>query len=107
MEHKNQTENKSETVELLIYRYNPEKDKKPYFQKYSVEITPQEVKLLDLLTKLKTIDDSLSFRRSCREGICGSDGMNINGIHHLILTDQPDFVNVRDQAEGHRLSNRV
>ena len=38
MEHKNQTENKSETVELLIYRYNPEKDKKPYFQKYSVEI---------------------------------------------------------------------
>ena len=83
MEHKNQTENKSETVELLIYRYNPEKDKKPYFQKYSVEITPQEVKLLDLLTKLKTIDDSLSFRRSCREGICGSDGMNINGKNGL------------------------
>ena len=99
MEHKNQTENKSETVELLIYRYNPEKDKKPYFQKYSVEITPQEVKLLDLLTKLKTIDDSLSFRRSCREGICGSDGMNINGKNGLAC-----LTNIRQLKQPIRLA---
>ena len=51
------------TVKLLIYRFNPEEDRKPYFQDYEIEITEREVKLLDLLVKLKSVDDSLSFRR--------------------------------------------
>ena len=45
----------------------------------SWNLEPTDVKLLDALVRLKAQDDTLSFRRSCREGICGSDGMNING----------------------------
>lgn len=72
------------TVKLSIYRYNPELDKKPYYMDYEVNIQPGDKKLLSLLVKIKdTIDDSLSFRRSCREGVCGSDAMNINGKNGL------------------------
>jgi succinate dehydrogenase / fumarate reductase iron-sulfur subunit len=76
------------TMRISIYRYNPETDAKPYMQDYEVEIGPKDIKLLDVLTKMKAMDDTLSFRRSCREGICGSDGMNINGKNGLsCLTD--------------------
>ncbi|MBV8648994.1 succinate dehydrogenase iron-sulfur subunit [Paludibacterium sp.] len=75
-------------MRFSIYRYNPETDAKPYMQDYEVEIGPKDIKLLDVLTKLKAMDDTVSFRRSCREGICGSDGMNINGKNGLAcLTD--------------------
>ncbi len=77
-----------EKIRFQIYRYNPEKDDKPYMQDYELAIEPTDVKLLDALIKLKAKDDSLAFRRSCREGICGSDGMNINGKNALAcLTD--------------------
>ena len=77
-----------ETIRLKVYRYNPDTDAKPYMQDYELEIEPTDVKLLDAIMKLKAKDDSLSFRRSCREGICGSDGMNINGKNGLAcLTD--------------------
>jgi len=77
-----------ETIRLKVYRYNPDTDAKPYMQDYELEIEPTDVKLLDAIMKLKAKDDSLSFRRSCREGICGSDGMNINGKKGLAcLTD--------------------
>jgi len=76
------------TMRFSIYRYNPETDARPYMQDYEVEIGPQDIKLLDVLTKLKAMDDTLSYRRSCREGICGSDGMNINGKNGLAcITD--------------------
>ncbi len=45
------------TVKLSIYRFNPEEDRKPYFQDYEIEITEREIKLLDLLVKLKSVDD--------------------------------------------------
>ena len=70
-------------MRFSIYRYNPDIDKKPYMQDYDVELLPTDKKLLDALTRLKVIDDSLSFRRSCREGVCGSDAMNINGKNGL------------------------
>ena len=77
-----------EKVRFQVYRYNPDVDTKPYMLDYELEILPSDVKLLDALVKLKAQDDSLSFRRSCREGICGSDGMNINGKNGLAcLTD--------------------
>lgn len=66
-----------------IYRYNPEVDKKPYMQKYSIEIGNRDLMVLDVLEALKVEDPSLTFRRSCREGVCGSDGMNINGKNGL------------------------
>jgi succinate dehydrogenase / fumarate reductase iron-sulfur subunit len=70
-------------MKLKIERFDPEKDAKPYFQDFDVEPGPADVMLLDLLIRIKTIDDSLSLRRSCREGVCGSDAMSINGRNGL------------------------
>ena len=76
------------TVQFKIYRYDPDKDDKPYMQDISVELEAADKKLLDAITRLKVKDDTLSFRRSCREGVCGSDAMNINGKNGLAcLTD--------------------
>jgi succinate dehydrogenase / fumarate reductase iron-sulfur subunit len=66
-----------------IYRYDPDKDAKPYMQTITVELDGSERMLLDVLMKLKAVDPSISFRRSCREGVCGSDAMNINGKNGL------------------------
>ena len=66
-----------------IYRYDPDKDSKPYMQTVEVELDGHERMLLDALVKLKEQDPTLSFRRSCREGVCGSDAMNINGKNGL------------------------
>jgi succinate dehydrogenase / fumarate reductase, iron-sulfur subunit len=76
-------------VKISIYRYNPETDAKPYYKDYQVELDAHDKKLLNVLTKIKDYyDDSVSFRRSCREGVCGSDAININGRNGLAcLTD--------------------
>jgi succinate dehydrogenase / fumarate reductase, iron-sulfur subunit len=66
-----------------IYRYDPDADEKPRMQVIELEVGDADRMLLDVLTRLKAIDPSLSFRRSCREGICGSDAMNINGKNGL------------------------
>jgi succinate dehydrogenase / fumarate reductase iron-sulfur subunit len=66
-----------------VYRYDPDADAKPRMQTFEMEVGDSERMLLDVLMKLKAIDPSLSFRRSCREGICGSDAMNINGKNGL------------------------
>ena len=66
-------------MKLSIYRYDPEKDAKPYLRDYEVKLDQADRMLLDALVKAKAQDDTLSFRRSCREGVCGSDAMNING----------------------------
>ena len=71
-------------LKVSVYRYNPEKDNKPYMQDYNIEFKDNEdMMVLDVLMKLKTQDPTLSFRRSCREGVCGSDGFNINGKNGL------------------------
>ena len=76
------------TVHFKVYRYDPDKDDAPYMQDISVELEASDKKLLDALVKLKAKDDLISFRRSCREGVCGSDAMNINGKNGLAcLTD--------------------
>ena len=76
-------------MKFSIYRYNPELDTKPYYQDYTLELEEHDTKLLNALLKIKDYaDDSLGFRRSCREGVCGSDAMNINGRNGLAcLTD--------------------
>ncbi len=66
-----------------IYRYDPDSDVKPRMQTLNVELDGSERMLLDVLMKLKALDPTLSFRRSCREGVCGSDAMNINGKNGL------------------------
>ncbi len=71
-------------MKFKIYRYNPETDKKPYMQEFDIDIPEGSDKmLLDVLVDLKEVDPTLSFRRSCREGVCGSDGMSINGKNGL------------------------
>jgi succinate dehydrogenase / fumarate reductase iron-sulfur subunit len=70
-------------MRFSIYRFNPETGEKPRMQAYELPDDSGAVMLLDALLLLKQQDDSLAFRRSCREGVCGSDGMNINGRNGL------------------------
>jgi succinate dehydrogenase / fumarate reductase iron-sulfur subunit len=70
-------------MRFSVYRYDPDKDSKPYMKDYEVALEPSDRMLLDALVRIKALDDSLSLRRSCREGVCGSDAMNINGRNGL------------------------
>ncbi len=72
-------------MKFSIYRFNPDNDQKPYMQAFelSSELLDKEMMLLDALLLLKAQDETLSFRRSCGEGVCGSDGMNVNGRNLL------------------------
>jgi len=82
-------------VKFEIYRYDPDKDERPYMQKLDVEVHPDDRMLLDVLVRIKQdVDDSLALRRSCREGVCGSDAMNINGKNGLACT-----TNLRELSE--------
>jgi succinate dehydrogenase / fumarate reductase, iron-sulfur subunit len=70
-------------VTLRIQRFNPESDKQPYFQDFEMEVKTDD-RLLDALMAVKTyMDGTLAFRKSCAHGICGSDGMVINGVERL------------------------
>lgn len=83
------------TVRFEIYRYDPDKDKQPYMQKLQVTLQASDKMLLDALIRIKSeVDDSISLRRSCREGVCGSDAMNINGKNGLAC-----ITNMRDLKE--------
>jgi succinate dehydrogenase / fumarate reductase iron-sulfur subunit len=86
-------------MKLSIYRYDPDKDERPYMKDYVVELEHADRMLLDALVKAKVQDDSLSFRRSCREGVCGSDAMNINGRNGLAcitkVAELPGHVTLR------------
>jgi succinate dehydrogenase / fumarate reductase, iron-sulfur subunit len=72
-----------QTMKFKVYRYNPDADAKPYMQDVEVKLEPTDRMLLDALLRLKEQDDTFSIRKSCREGICGSDAMNINGKNGL------------------------
>lgn len=67
-----------------IYRFNPEISAKPYYQNFNINLAECGPMVLDALIKIKKEEDSsLTFRRSCREGICGSCAMNIDGVNTL------------------------
>lgn len=100
------------TVRLSIYRYDPEVDEKPRMQDYTLEMPEKsDPMVLTLLERIRDEQDvTLSLRRSCREGVCGSDGMNINGRNglacvtslsslktdHIVLRPLPGFPVIRD-----------
>ncbi len=74
----------SDMIVVEIYRYNPEQDKQPSMQSFAVPVEKTGMKLLDVLNYIKwNLDGTLTYRRSCGEGVCGSDGMNINGVNGL------------------------
>ncbi len=96
-------------MKFSIYRFNPETDTKPYMRDYEVTPEPSDRMLLDVLMRIRIQDDSLAFRKSCREGVCGSDAMNINGRNGLacitslasltepvVLRPLPSFPVIRD-----------
>ena len=69
---------------VSVYRYNPETDREPYMQDIEVSLPEgKDLMVLDVLNLIKEKDQSLSYRRSCREGVCGSDGVNMNGKNGL------------------------
>ncbi len=70
-------------VTLRILRFNPETDKKPHYENYEIEADPKD-QVLDLLNRVKWhTDGTLSYRKSCAHGICGSDAVRINGVNRL------------------------
>lgn len=70
-------------LKVQVYRYNPDVDNAPYMKTYELDTQGKDLMVLDVLELLKAQDESLAYRRSCREGVCGSDGMNINGKNGL------------------------
>jgi succinate dehydrogenase / fumarate reductase, iron-sulfur subunit len=71
-------------VQVSVYLYNPETDLKPSMKDFEVEIPEgKDIMVLDVLALIKEQDDSVAYRRSCREGVCGSDGVNMNGVNGL------------------------
>ena len=71
------------TVKFRIYRYQPESHDAPRMQDFELAIEPAGKMLLDALLAIKVLDETLSLRRSCREGVCGSDAVNVNGKNRL------------------------
>jgi succinate dehydrogenase / fumarate reductase iron-sulfur subunit len=86
-------------MKVRIQRYDPDRDAKPYMKEYDIQPEPADRMLLDLLVRVKAMDDGFAFRRSCREGVCGSDAMNINGRNGLAcltkVADMKDPVELR------------
>jgi len=81
-------------VTFEIFRYDPEKDAKPYYKTYKVEIRRKGMLVLEGLNQIKWEQDTtLAFRRSCREGVCGSDGLNINGVNMLACITKIEDLN--------------
>ena len=90
----------SRRMSFSIYRFDPSKDKKPYMQDYEVSLADVDGQmLLNAIEAIKRQDPTLALRRSCGEGVCGSDGMNINGMNGLAcitpLSELPDRVTLR------------
>ncbi len=85
-----------DTVQLDIQRFNPETGDEPYWQTFDVPVSPGDPVLAALMRVREEQDGSLAFRASCRSGICGSDGMVINGWPRLACKTQ-----VADARDAH------
>jgi succinate dehydrogenase / fumarate reductase, iron-sulfur subunit len=96
-------------MRFRILRFDPDRPARPSFQEYDLAPGPSDRMVLDALERLRTVDDSIGYRRSCREGVCGSDAMNINGRNTLacitplaglrepvVLAPLPGFPVIRD-----------
>src|SRR5713226_4476006 len=88
----------SRTITVKIRRFNPEVDTEPHWQSFDVPALPTD-RVLNLLHHIKWYSDgSLTFRRSCAHGVCGSDAMRINGVNRLackvLVRDMPDEITI-------------
>ena len=75
-------------MKFSIYRFDPEQDRKPYMQDFDEPLNDGDRMLLDVILPLKAQDNTLTIRKSCREGVCGSDAININGRNGLACITQ-------------------
>ena len=74
-------------MQISIYRFDPDRDEAPRMDDLSLELPEgRDLMVLDVLELLKAEDPSIAYRRSCREGVCGSDGINMNGKNGLACT---------------------
>lgn len=103
-------------MKFSIYHYDPDTNAAPRMQDYDITLEPTDHMLLDLILRIKMHDDSLTIRRSCREGVGGSDAVNINGRNGLgcitpvlglkepvVLRPLPSFPVIRDLVVDMRL----
>ena len=89
-------------MQVSVYRFNPETDNRPYMKDYTVEIPEgRDLMVLDIMALIKEQDPSVTYRRSCREGVCGSDGVNMNGKNGLAC-----ITPVSEVAKGGKLKLR-
>ena len=71
-------------MQISLYRYDPDADAKPRMEDLELELPAgRDLMVLDVMELLKARDPSIAYRRSCREGVCGSDGVNMNGKNGL------------------------
>lgn len=86
-QYQGEVKDQSQVREFHIYRYDPEDDKNPRLDTFKIDVSVDGPMILDVLLNIKAkVDSTLTFRRSCREGICGSCAMNINGTNTLACT---------------------
>ena len=89
-------------MQVSVYRFNPETDDRPYMKDFTVEIPEgRDLMVLDVMALIKEQDPSVTYRRSCREGVCGSDGVNMNGKNGLAC-----ITPVSEVAKGGKLKLR-
>lgn len=85
--YKTEAQDPKDIKKIIVYRYDPESEENPCLDTYEINTKNCGPMLLDAIIKIKNeIDPTLTFRRSCREGICGSCAMNINGTNTLACT---------------------
>ncbi|MBT7335468.1 MAG: succinate dehydrogenase iron-sulfur subunit [Gammaproteobacteria bacterium] len=85
-------------MQVSIYRYNPDIDEVPTMRDVNIDLpSGKDLMVLDVLALAKEQDPTLSYRRSCREGVCGSDGMNMNGKNGLACITPVSEVIKRDK----------
>ena len=89
-------------MQVSVYRFNPVTDDRRYMKDYTVEIPKgRDLMVLDVMALIKEQDPSVTYRRSCREGVCGSDGVNMNGKNGLAC-----ITPVSEVAKGGKLKLR-
>ena len=87
-------------MQVSVYRYDPDEDAAPYMQDFDIELPAgKDLMVLDVLALLKERDETVSYRRSCREGVCGSDGVSMNGKNGLAC-----ITPVSEVAKGGKLT---
>ena len=89
-----------EKLNLSIYRYDPSKDQRPYMADYKIESeSVGNMMVIDAIRKAQELDSTLTFRRSCGQGVCGSDGVNMNGQNGLACITSVSSVSVMNKLE--------